>query len=352
MNKKKNKIKNQRGITLIALVITIVVLVILVGVTVSAAINTGIIANSKKAVRDYETKQNEEEELLSYVEAQMDFLSSSSDVTVSTGSVETEVAGIEIGTETYITGVQADWSTVTTETVSSFESRLPDGYTIYKKDGVTQPAGTARVTTGMIVNKGNKKVGTIIVYGDILGVNGISSGNVSMFLNYLLIGKLTNVVNTQAKLLAADVNHDGVVNAKDYELIDDSLGADATREVNQNVAVSKDLEVITRPMAAKKHLSEQFKNNYNFEMIEETNKYTCKITVGSSVTVGQILTDTGITNCWISTDSATTDDDISDKTSTTPVTNGAVLHLSIYEEGYVVAEDGTNRTVGINIVVE
>ena len=57
MNKSKNKTNNQKGITLIALVITIVVLVILVGVTVSTAINTGLIANSKKAVSDYETKQ-------------------------------------------------------------------------------------------------------------------------------------------------------------------------------------------------------------------------------------------------------------------------------------------------------
>jgi len=57
MNKQKN-----RGITLIALVITIVVLVILVGVSVSVAINTGLIANSKKAVADYDAAQKSEEQ--------------------------------------------------------------------------------------------------------------------------------------------------------------------------------------------------------------------------------------------------------------------------------------------------
>ena len=121
MNKSKNKANNQKGITLIALVITIVVLVILVGVTVSTAINSGLIVNSKKAVSDYEAKQNQEELEIAAVEAQMDFLSSSSDVTVSTGSVETEVAGLKPATETYITGVQG----VEKESVSSFETIEP-----------------------------------------------------------------------------------------------------------------------------------------------------------------------------------------------------------------------------------
>jgi len=54
--------KQNKGITLIALVITIAVLVILVGVSVSVAINTGLIANSKKAVADYDAAQKMEEQ--------------------------------------------------------------------------------------------------------------------------------------------------------------------------------------------------------------------------------------------------------------------------------------------------
>jgi len=53
--------KENKGITLIALVITIVVLVILVGVSVSVAINTGLVANSKEAVQDYGKAQKQEE---------------------------------------------------------------------------------------------------------------------------------------------------------------------------------------------------------------------------------------------------------------------------------------------------
>jgi len=52
--------KQNKGITLIALVITIIILVILVGVTVSVTINTGLIANSKKVVADYDNAQTNE----------------------------------------------------------------------------------------------------------------------------------------------------------------------------------------------------------------------------------------------------------------------------------------------------
>jgi len=63
MNKQQNK-----GITLIALVITIVVLVILVGVSVSVTINAGLIANSKKAVADYDVAQQDEKAEIQKVE--------------------------------------------------------------------------------------------------------------------------------------------------------------------------------------------------------------------------------------------------------------------------------------------
>ena len=64
-------LKEQKGITLIALVITIIVLVILVGVTVSVTINSGLIPNSKKAVQDYNTAQSGEQETVNDVENTM-----------------------------------------------------------------------------------------------------------------------------------------------------------------------------------------------------------------------------------------------------------------------------------------
>ena len=43
------KIINNKGITLVALVITIVILLILAGISIQAITNTGLFANAKKA---------------------------------------------------------------------------------------------------------------------------------------------------------------------------------------------------------------------------------------------------------------------------------------------------------------
>ena len=59
----KEKLKNKRGITLIALVITIIVMLILVAVTVTVALNGGLFQSAKKATADTETAREEESEL-------------------------------------------------------------------------------------------------------------------------------------------------------------------------------------------------------------------------------------------------------------------------------------------------
>ena len=59
----KTKLKKQKGITLIALIITIIIMLILVGVTVSVVINSDIIGSSKKAAKDWEKEQEKESKL-------------------------------------------------------------------------------------------------------------------------------------------------------------------------------------------------------------------------------------------------------------------------------------------------
>ena len=57
-----NKYKNQKAITLVALVITIIIVLILAGITISSLTNTGIFIKTKKAVQTY--KEAEEKEIL------------------------------------------------------------------------------------------------------------------------------------------------------------------------------------------------------------------------------------------------------------------------------------------------
>ena len=60
---KKNR--TQKGITLIALVITIIVMLLLVGVTINMALNGGLFGYAKKATRDTEKQKQAEQDLAS-----------------------------------------------------------------------------------------------------------------------------------------------------------------------------------------------------------------------------------------------------------------------------------------------
>lgn len=52
--------KNQKGITLVALIITIIVMLILVAVTVTVVIQSGILNTTKTAAEDYKNAVNAE----------------------------------------------------------------------------------------------------------------------------------------------------------------------------------------------------------------------------------------------------------------------------------------------------
>lgn len=57
-------LKSSKGITLVALVITIIVLLILAGVTLSIVFNDGLITKSQNAVDKYSNAQEVENNLL------------------------------------------------------------------------------------------------------------------------------------------------------------------------------------------------------------------------------------------------------------------------------------------------
>ena len=66
---RKQERREEKGITLVALVVTIIVLIILAGVTLNIVLdNDGIINKAKQAADDYENAQKEEQELLGQIE--------------------------------------------------------------------------------------------------------------------------------------------------------------------------------------------------------------------------------------------------------------------------------------------
>ena len=65
-----NKGEQRRGITLIALVITIVILLILAGLTLNLALGDGALADkAKDAVKNYQLAQEQEEDVIEELEA-------------------------------------------------------------------------------------------------------------------------------------------------------------------------------------------------------------------------------------------------------------------------------------------
>lgn len=63
LNEHKSKMKNEIGITLIALVITIIVMLILVAVTVNYGIKSGLLEKAKYAKNKYDEEQSRENNL-------------------------------------------------------------------------------------------------------------------------------------------------------------------------------------------------------------------------------------------------------------------------------------------------
>ena len=70
------KLKRNRGITLVALIITIIILLILAAVTIISITGDGIISESRQAKEEYEKSKQEEEGLLGGYISKMDELSS------------------------------------------------------------------------------------------------------------------------------------------------------------------------------------------------------------------------------------------------------------------------------------
>ena len=102
MSKKKLKAEiREKGITLVALVITIIVLLILAGITINSVIGSkGILNNAKKATNAYNKSATEENEVLDYYANEIE--------KASTGKGSSESTTLPAPTSTNYTGYYAD----------------------------------------------------------------------------------------------------------------------------------------------------------------------------------------------------------------------------------------------------
>ena len=222
MNKKEN-----RGITLVALVITIIVLIILAGVSINAVMNDGLIGNAKNARDDYEDAKRKEEIALIDLEVQTDFLNAGTPYNFSNG---------------YLTGVFTGESGVVPESVAELSQKLPKGYSVLNVDGTGIDNTNIYVTTGMIIQKGDNELGRIIIYGDIdweEEIDATDSSLIQFYVDYkqAYVGfeLIPYEEAPQYWVLAMDVDHNNIINLEDANLITRISILDSGEKVDQNV---------------------------------------------------------------------------------------------------------------------
>ena len=108
-----DKLRRNKGITLVALVITIIILLILAGVSIQAITNTGLFENAKKAKEKTMESQLKEEIDLAIQDIQVEEISKGNGVTLNTlanGQLESRLQDIECTLENNeITGEYKDY---------------------------------------------------------------------------------------------------------------------------------------------------------------------------------------------------------------------------------------------------
>ena len=151
----KENVKRERGITLIALVITIIVLIILAGVSINLVLgDNGIITKAKQGKENYLVAANEEQEMLTNVEEYLGTLGT----TIPTPPVTPQYKTVEEykTSGTYMTGK------TTLKDSNDNLIVVPEGFKIAEDSGINITEGIViednDIKTGIGNNRGNQYV--------------------------------------------------------------------------------------------------------------------------------------------------------------------------------------------------
>ena len=192
--------KRNKGITLIALVITIIVLLILAGVAISMLSGeNGILKKAAEAKTKTEEGQKQEATTLNDMEIDSHFIVNGSKYKCRNG---------------YITGIEMG------EKVKSLKDALPSNYKIYNREKTAEITDieNTEITTGMAIMKDNEEVARTVIFGELDGINRTDIGDIDK------IESALNGREYEKFLIAAmDVNGDKKVNMLDYNMVMDVI---------------------------------------------------------------------------------------------------------------------------------
>ena len=192
---KKTNLRKSKGITLIALVITIIVLLILAGVAISMLSGeNGILKKAAEAKTKTEEGQKQEEMALMDYEIDSHFIVNNSKYKCRYG---------------FITGITVKENTVV-DKVQDLQNALPEEYTVCNIDeSEIEDKENTIITTGMAIQKSGKTIARTVVFGDVNCDGKFTSyhddGDATLMGKYFK----SSASFEPYQIIASDVNHTG-----------------------------------------------------------------------------------------------------------------------------------------------
>ena len=270
--------KKNKGITLIALVITMIVLLILAGVAIAMLSGeNGILKKAAQAKTETEQAQKEEETTLTDMEMTTNFLTNNLKYKIKNG---------------YMTGFTVG------DKVDDINSKLePLGYKInlkydYEndKDIVIEEDENPFIATGMSVQKNGQTVTRTVIFGD-LNCDGIIDNSDALLITNVLSEKID--INKGYQKIVADVNQDNSINVLDTNLIiDDFMAGSGNQYIYANNPENIKIEIESKLAEEyRKKMNEKVKvSEYIIEYIDSNNTKRAVLKGANSQTkVGAIL---------------------------------------------------------------
>ena len=259
------KTRENQGITLIALVITIIVLLILAGVAIAMLSGeNGILKKAAEAKTKTEKSQNEEDATIGSMDITTHFLTTNSKYKCSYGYI----TGIEVGT-----------------TVEKLQGALPTGYSVKAIDGtdtftVKNDNGEPTVTTGLqIVNGEGKEVARTVIFGDV-----DCSGDITANDNSTAVTCLSKQSEVEGyKKVAGNIYNDGEFNFLDVKYISWCLSKGIQIDQNMKVLPTNKMKRNYKKMQEFIEKLTSKEGQYTVEYDEETDTYKIKgVTQGTT----------------------------------------------------------------------
>ena len=336
--------KKNKGITLIALVITIIVLLILAGVAISMLSGeNGILRKAAEAKTKTDSSQMEEEIALKDMELAMKFSTNNSRYKIKNG---------------YITGVEFEKVGNSNKqeiksTIEDLKSNLPEGYYVVpkgredaKEEDLTEDEKKGKLTTGTAVKKENEIIYRVVVFGDIDGDGIIEPADASATLQYI---EGVDRKFEDYQIAAMNIYNDEYIGSEDAIVILEVLARGRNMNNFQCVEAKSPNKLIvkTEKEAMEKYVANLTPKDelYKWEWQEKKGRFRITGDMTEEITGDSIIESLGLTG-KASVIRTTVDEDEGDEKeeiTTKPIQNGDDIILKENEVVYGYRIGGSDR---------